>query len=269
MRMEVLTGPERRRRWSDEEKCRIVREAQEPGVRYADVARRHDLSAAQLYQWRVAMREGRLIDPCGGSIGFLEVTDATLDVAAPGEAPVVATPIEIVLLGRARSGHGAGCATEGDMMEIGLGLYRSMLTEENFAFARMLGATNVVVHLEDYLASGSKGSVELSRGDADGWGKAVEGYWTEATFRDLIDRLDAHGLKLAAIENFAVCQWSDVLLAGPRRDAQLKELGEMILAAGRAVFRASATTFLSPASGAGAAVLSPEAARSAWASTST
>ena len=119
-------------------------------------------------------------------------------------------------------------------MEIGLGLYRSMLTEENFAFARMLGATNVVVHLEDYLASGSKGSVELSRGDADGWGKAVEGYWTEATFRDLIDRLDAHGLKLAAIENFAVCQWSDVLLAGPRRDAQLKELGEMILAAGRA-----------------------------------
>ena len=99
MRMEVLTGPERRRRWSDEEKCRIVREAQEPGVRYADVARGHDLSAAQLYQWRVALREGRLIDPCGGSIGFLEVAGAGLDVAAPGEAPVVATPIEIVLPG--------------------------------------------------------------------------------------------------------------------------------------------------------------------------
>ena len=28
--MEVLAGPERRRRWSDEEKCRIVREAQSP-----------------------------------------------------------------------------------------------------------------------------------------------------------------------------------------------------------------------------------------------
>ena len=99
MRMEVLSGPERRRRWSDEEKSRIVREAQEPGVRYADVARRHDLSAAQLYQWRVALREGRLIDPCGGSIGFLEVAGAALDVAAPVEAPVVATPIEIVLPG--------------------------------------------------------------------------------------------------------------------------------------------------------------------------
>ena len=99
MRMEVLAGPERRRRWSDEEKCRIVREAQEPGVRYADVARRHDISAAQLYQWRMALREGRLTDPCGGSIGFLEVAGSALDVAAPGEAPVVGTPIEIALPG--------------------------------------------------------------------------------------------------------------------------------------------------------------------------
>ncbi len=99
MRMEVLTGPERRRRWSDEEKSRIVREAQEPGVRYADVARRHDISAAQLYQWRVAQREGRLIDPCGGSIGFLEVACDALDVDAPVEAPVVMTSIEISLPG--------------------------------------------------------------------------------------------------------------------------------------------------------------------------
>lgn len=95
MRMEVLTGPERRRRWSDEEKFRIVREAQEPGVRYADVARRHDISAPQLYQWRVALREGRLIDPRDGSIGFLEVAGGALD----DEAPVVATPIEITLPG--------------------------------------------------------------------------------------------------------------------------------------------------------------------------
>ena len=51
-------------------------------------------------------------------------------------------------------------------------------------------------------------------------GEAVDGYWTEQTFRSLIDRLGEHGLKLAAIENFAVKQWSDVLLAGPRRDAQ-------------------------------------------------
>ena len=69
MRMEVLAGPERRRRWSDEEKCRIVREAQEPEFAMLMLRRLHDISAAQLYQWRVALREGRLIDPCGGSIG--------------------------------------------------------------------------------------------------------------------------------------------------------------------------------------------------------
>ena len=99
MRMEVLAGPERRRRWSDEEKCRIVREAQEPGVRYADVARRHDISAAQLYQWRMAMREGRLIDLCGGSNGFLELAGDAVDFVAPVEAPVTATLIEIALPG--------------------------------------------------------------------------------------------------------------------------------------------------------------------------
>jgi len=32
MRMEVLTRPEHRRRWSDEEKLRIIREAMEPGA---------------------------------------------------------------------------------------------------------------------------------------------------------------------------------------------------------------------------------------------
>jgi transposase-like protein len=72
MRMEVLTRPERRRRWSDEEKLRIIREAMEPGVRSADVARRHDISPPQLYQWRVALREGRLVDPDADLPGFIE-----------------------------------------------------------------------------------------------------------------------------------------------------------------------------------------------------
>lgn len=47
----------------------------------------------------MALREGRLIDPCGGSIGFLEVAGDALDVAAPVEAPVVATSIKIALPG--------------------------------------------------------------------------------------------------------------------------------------------------------------------------
>ena len=99
MRMEVLTRPERRRRWSDEEKLRIIREAMEPGVRYADVARRHDISAPQLYQWRVALREGRLVDPASDLAGFIEVRP---EESAPPCAPDAVTGralIEVVTIG--------------------------------------------------------------------------------------------------------------------------------------------------------------------------
>jgi transposase len=39
-RVEVLTGPGRRRSWSDDEKARIVAETAEPGVKVNEVARR-------------------------------------------------------------------------------------------------------------------------------------------------------------------------------------------------------------------------------------
>ena len=48
MRAEVGVGPERRRRWSVDEKLRIVREAFAPAARVADVARRRDVSRAHL-----------------------------------------------------------------------------------------------------------------------------------------------------------------------------------------------------------------------------
>ena len=40
----VFSGPERRRRWSDEERLQIVAEAFAPGARVAEVCRRHDVS---------------------------------------------------------------------------------------------------------------------------------------------------------------------------------------------------------------------------------
>lgn len=39
-RMEIISGTERRRRWSDEAKLRILEEADEPGAHIGDVARR-------------------------------------------------------------------------------------------------------------------------------------------------------------------------------------------------------------------------------------
>ena len=51
-RMEILTGVERRRDWSDDEKLSILQEAAEPDARIADVARRHDIKPQQIYTWR-------------------------------------------------------------------------------------------------------------------------------------------------------------------------------------------------------------------------
>ena len=48
----VFSGPERRRRWSDEGRGRILAEAFAPGACAAEVARRHDVSTGLLYTWR-------------------------------------------------------------------------------------------------------------------------------------------------------------------------------------------------------------------------
>src|SRR5689334_3188880 len=60
--MEIITGVERRRRWRVADKLRIVAELEEPGVKFSDVARRHDLSRGLLWQWRDAHRCGQLVE---------------------------------------------------------------------------------------------------------------------------------------------------------------------------------------------------------------
>lgn len=59
-RLEVLTGPERRRRHSDEEKAALVAESLQLGVCTADLARRHGLHPQQLYTWRRQAKRGEL-----------------------------------------------------------------------------------------------------------------------------------------------------------------------------------------------------------------
>ncbi|MDD4937386.1 MAG: transposase [Acidiphilium sp.] len=58
--MEIITGTERRRRWRDEDKLRIVAEAEAPDAVFALVARRHDISRGQLWKWRGQVRRGEL-----------------------------------------------------------------------------------------------------------------------------------------------------------------------------------------------------------------
>ena len=53
----VMTGPERRRRWSEEERIEILAEAFAPGACVADVSRRRDVSTSLIYTWRRKLRE--------------------------------------------------------------------------------------------------------------------------------------------------------------------------------------------------------------------
>ena len=89
-RLEVITGVGRRRRWSDEDKARIVAESLDPRTSASAVARRYGLHASQLFTWRqrLAARAG-----CEGS-GFVPVVVAE-DAAAT--SPELAGRIEIAL----------------------------------------------------------------------------------------------------------------------------------------------------------------------------
>ncbi len=57
-RIEVITGPARRRRWSTEQKLRIIEESYEPGMSVSEVARRHGVAANLLFRWRKLLADG-------------------------------------------------------------------------------------------------------------------------------------------------------------------------------------------------------------------
>jgi transposase len=54
--VEVITSVQRRRRWSAEEKQRIVAAAIEPGAIASEVARAAGIHASQLFRWRQELR---------------------------------------------------------------------------------------------------------------------------------------------------------------------------------------------------------------------
>jgi transposase len=54
--IEVLSSPERRRRWSAEQKRSIVAEAFVPGASVCEVARRMDVVPSLIHRWRQELR---------------------------------------------------------------------------------------------------------------------------------------------------------------------------------------------------------------------
>lgn len=118
-RIELLTGPGRRRRWSFEEKSRIVAETLLPGARVCDVARRWQLCSQQVFTWR---REARISDgaanPRNPAVSSLPAFVPIISQAsAVPEAPLVTSSppsIEVKLAGavvRVASGMDANTLT--------------------------------------------------------------------------------------------------------------------------------------------------------------
>ncbi len=84
-RLEVVdTG--RRRRWSEEEKARIVLESMAGPRLVSETARRHGIARSQLLGWRRDLKGAQL----GAETGFVQVViSADEPIAAPLASPVV------------------------------------------------------------------------------------------------------------------------------------------------------------------------------------
>ncbi|MCK1459823.1 transposase [Bradyrhizobium sp. 2] len=63
MRIEVLGGLERRRRWSQDDKARIVEETLTPGAKVTEVARRNGVAASLVFTWRRQARTSEQVVP--------------------------------------------------------------------------------------------------------------------------------------------------------------------------------------------------------------
>jgi mannonate dehydratase len=120
-------------------------------------------------------------------------------------------------------------------MKLGLGLYRHMLTRENFQFARQAGATHIVAHLVDYFKGGNPRDNQPT-GAEQGWGLAgnPNQLWSANELAELRKSVEAEGLKLEAIENFDPAHWHDVLLEGPQRKPQLENVKTILRRVGKA-----------------------------------
>lgn len=120
-------------------------------------------------------------------------------------------------------------------MKLGLGLYRHMLTRENYRFAKQTGCTHIIAHLVDYFPNmGKNGIPETDR--FNNWGLTTGNLedWSFESLRKLKAEINEEGLELYAIENFDPAHWYDVLLDGPRRNEQIELLKSFIRNVGKA-----------------------------------
>src|SRR6266702_2251881 len=88
-RVEIRSGVGRRRRWSDEDKGRIVAESYAPGAVVSEIARRHEISPQHLFAWRKAARNSQLAVAADEAGALVQVMMAAqkAEVAKRAELP--------------------------------------------------------------------------------------------------------------------------------------------------------------------------------------
>src|SRR5207302_267479 len=96
--VEVITSVQRRRRWSRDEKLRIVAESAQPGRTSSQVARDHGIAPGQLFIWRRQLLAEAIANGIGVE-GFVPIEIANERAAAPlsGSAKAGERAIEIRL----------------------------------------------------------------------------------------------------------------------------------------------------------------------------
>ena len=100
----IISGVERRRVWTDEQKRALVAAACEPGASVAEIARRADLRPSQLYRWRrdlaepvspgfAAVTVSAEPEPVAGCAVVLELGGSVLRIAANAPPALVAAVV--------------------------------------------------------------------------------------------------------------------------------------------------------------------------------
>ena len=84
MRVEVLGEVERRRRWSRDDKMRIIEETLAPGAVVTEIARRHGIATSLVFTWR---RRARLATVASAGARLVPVQVATAESVQSIEAP--------------------------------------------------------------------------------------------------------------------------------------------------------------------------------------
>jgi mannonate dehydratase len=129
-------------------------------------------------------------------------------------------------------------------MKLGLGLYRAILNPETLRFARQAGVTHIVAHLPGHFV---REGAKIITSDQAAYGFGVSNgddpLWSSDGLCGLKAMVEAAGLTLEALENFAPAHWYDVLLDGPRRAEQMEHLKRILRDMGRAGIRTMGYNF--------------------------